>query len=220
MCNPNLRQDKCDAEVKKFEDSLPSTMADDDKQKEINDFKAKTIANAKQQKAKKSQEAKQAAAKEKEQEKAEHAKPAAKVQVQKSGSAAASSTPRASLAPGALPADQVNREYYEAVQHDQDTILRHLGKQFASEAALPIGNVKDEGGIQALPVLHCRFLIWFCIYMFWNNLCAICPDRSHSAKINARRHCRTMARTLLESMPFGLTTCEAQHLECHYKEIK
>lgn len=198
-------------------------MADAEKQKEVNDFKAKAIANAKQQKAKKSQEAKQAAAKEKEQEKAERAQPTAKakVQVQKSGSAAASSAPRASLAPGALTADQVNRAYYEAVQHDQDTILRHLGKQFASEAALAIGNVKEEGGIQALPVLHCRFHICFLFHMCFEIIYALyVPTRSHSAKINARRHCRTMARTLLESMPFGLTTCEAQHLECHYKEIK
>lgn len=158
-----LRQEKCDAEVKAFENSLPSTMTDAEKLKEVNDFKTKAVANAKQQKAKKSQEAKQAAAEKKEQEKAERAKTAGKVQVQQSGSAAASSNPRAALAPGALPADQVNREYYEAVQHDQDTILRHLGKQFASEAALAIGNVKEEGGIQALPVLHGRFHIRFYI---------------------------------------------------------
>ena len=47
--------------------------------------------------------------------------------------AAASGEKRAALPAGSLKFDDVNHGYYEAVQHDQDAILRHFGKAYASE---------------------------------------------------------------------------------------
>ena len=140
------RQAQVEKEVAEFRDTIPGETDEDTKNKDINDFRTEAMKKAKQSKELKDQaNAKSGATAEAEQT------PAAK----KAATPASSTTARKSskgskLAAGALSAvDEVNRSYYEMVQHDQDTILQHFGASYATEAALAIAAKNSlEGGIQ------------------------------------------------------------------------
>jgi hypothetical protein len=143
------RQARVEQEVAQFREKIPEETDEDTKNKDVNDFRNEAMKKAKQQKAKASKEfkdqAKTGATAEAEQT------PAAK----KAPTPASSTTARqkykgSKLAAGALSAvDEVNRSYYEIVQHDQDTILQHFGASYATEAALAIAAKNSlEGGIQ------------------------------------------------------------------------
>ena len=128
-------------------------MDEDAKQKAINGYRAETLKKAKQKKAKESAEGKAKAKAAAVPGEAGNLPsfPAVQVPLTVSTSAASSGGKHAALPPGSLKFDDVNRGYYEAVQHDQDAILQHFGKAYASEGALAIASkgCQGEGRIQA-----------------------------------------------------------------------
>jgi len=145
------RQAQVEKEVAEFRDTIPGETDEDTKNKDINDFRTEAMKKAKQQKAKASKELKdQANAKSGATAEAEQTPAAKKAATPASSTTARKSSKGSKLAAGALSAvDEVNRSYYEMVQHDQDTILQHFGASYATEAALAIAAKNSlEGGIQ------------------------------------------------------------------------
>ena len=155
----NKEQELLEQEVKEYESSATLTLlSDEEKQAKVNDFRADLLKQRKQAKAKLSLENKEQRTKEEaaaqETSQAE-AKAKAKVKAKAKADPSSASDPdgiwqRASLPAGSLVQDDVNQKYYEAVQHDQDTILKYFGASYSTEAALAISakGTVGEGGIQ------------------------------------------------------------------------
>ena len=130
-----ISQAQLENDVTEWSKTLSAELDDDAKQKAINDYRAETLKKAKQKKAKESAEGKaqaKAAAVPGEAGNLPSA-PTVQVPLTVSTNAASSGEKRAALPAGSLKFDDVNHGYYEAVQHDQDAILRHFGKAYASE---------------------------------------------------------------------------------------
>ena len=153
----NKEQELLEQEVKEYESSATLTLlSNEEKQAKVNDFRADLLKQRKQAKAKLSLENKEQRTKEEAAaQETSQAEAKAKAKAKAKADPSSASDPngiwqRASLPAGSLVQDDVNQKYYEAVQHDQDTILKHFGASYSTEAALAISakGTVGEGGFQ------------------------------------------------------------------------